>query len=312
MSDPNDLKSLQNYWNEVKNYLLNLTSINMESEDNIKNNIEVLSLYFSPFILELLSNQEKERLINYLLEIRKYFINKKNYTLSSEHCSEVETLVNEAKDYFNKIGGNIPNLVLLEKYDKAIKKQQEQIQNRANEILGELTTHSIKKPFRDQVSNLKFTNRIYTVLFYVLLIALFITLKNSINSITFILETGEKSIKFTDFITKIFLIMPFIWAILFTSKRINETKKLEQAYLHKEVIAQSYLNYLEFVKENYSSFSKGDGNSYFDVINTLHKVSMEGLGLNPALLLDKSTSEKIPMEELLSKILDRTIADKKS
>lgn len=311
MNNPTDLKSMLSYWSEVKYYLLNLTSEDMLSEDNIKKSTNILSYYFSPFIIELLSDENKSKLVDYLLKIRAYFINKKNYTLSAEHCSEVETLVNEAKDYFNKIGGNIPNLVLLEKYDKAIKKQQEQIQNRANEILGELTTHSIKKPFRDQVSNLKFTNRIYTVLFYVLLIALFITLKNSINSITFILETGEKSIKLTDFITKIFLIIPFIWAILFTSKRINETKKLEQAYLHKEVIAQSYLNYLEFVKENYSSFSKGDGNSYFDVINTLHKVSMEGLGLNPALLLDKSTSEKIPMEELLSKILDKTIADKK-
>lgn len=105
--------------------------------------------------------------------------------------------------------------------------------------------------------------------------------------------------------------MPFIWAILFTSKRINENKKLEQAYLHKEVIAQSYLNYLEFVKNAYSSFSRGNDNSYSDVINMLHKVSIEGLGLNPALLLEKSTAEKIPMEELLSKIIDKSIAPNK-
>lgn len=161
------------------------------------------------------------------------------------------------------------------------------------------------------MSNFRFTNRIYTILFYVLLIVLFLTLKNSIDSITFILETGEKSIKFTDFITKVFLIMPFIWAILFTSKRINENKKLEQAYLHKEVIAQSYLNYLEFVKNNYYSFSKENDNSYSDVINMLHKVSIEGLGLNPALLLEKSTAEKIPMEELLYKIIDKSIAPNK-
>ncbi|MFZ7143237.1 hypothetical protein ACLSY0_09355 [Avibacterium avium] len=312
MSNPNDLKSLQSYWSQVENYLLNLTSENLDSEHGIKKNAEVLSLYFSPFILELLPNNERDKLIDYLLEIRNYFINKKNYTLSSEHCSEVENLVNKLKDHFNKIGGNIPNLAILEKYENAINKQQKDIKTRANELFGELTTHSIKKPFNDQVKNLSCVNNIYTILFYSLLILLFFILKDSADSINFTFKTGDKTITLTDFISRTLVVMPVAWAILFTSKRISENKKLEQAYLHKEVIAQSYLNYLEFIKENYSYFSREDNNSYLDIINTLHKVSMEGLGLNPALLLDKSTSEKIPMEELLSRILDKTALDKKS
>lgn len=189
MNNPNDLQSMQNYWVEVEHYLSNITSEDMESKDNIKNNLLILSLYFSPFILELLSNDNKNKLIEYLLKIRKCFINKKNYTISSQHCKEVKYLVNELKNYLNQIGGNIPNLAILEKYEKAINAQQQDIRNRASELFGELTTHSIKKPFQEQVSNFRFTNRIYTILFYVLLIALFLTLKNSIDSITFILES---------------------------------------------------------------------------------------------------------------------------
>lgn len=44
----------------------------------------------------------------------------------------------------------------------------------------------------------------------------------------------------------------------------------------------------------------------------LHRVAMDSLGLNPALLLEKSTAEKIPMEELLSKVIDKSIASNKT
>ena len=70
-------------------------------------------------------------------------------------------------------------------------------------------------------------------------------------------------------------------------------------------MAQSFITYLNFIKEN--NIQDADP----EALKTLNKVMIESLGLNPALLLDKSTSEKIPMEELLSRILDKTIADKK-
>lgn len=306
MSDPNDLKSLQNYWNEVKNYLLNLTSINMESEDNIKNNIEVLSLYFSPFILELLSNQEKERLINYLLEIRKYFINKKNYTLSSEHCSEVETLVNEAKDYFNKIGGNIPNLAILEKYNKAIKEQQKQIKNRANDLFGELATRSISKPFKEQFD--EYSKSKLSCVFWLLIIGLFIWII-SFDCITNFFNLSFQA-SWEKILFRIFSSTPIIWGILFTSRKISENKKIEQTYLHKYTVSQSYLNYLVLINTENTYITNIKDRE--QALQILHKIVVESLSLNPALLLDKSTSEKIPMEELLSRILDKTALDKKS
>ena len=41
----------------------------------------------------------------------------------------------------------------------------------------------------------------------------------------------------------------------------------------------------------------------------LSRIAIESMGLNPALLLDKSTAEKIPMEELLTRIMDRASAN---
>ncbi|AZI13306.1 MULTISPECIES: hypothetical protein [Avibacterium] len=306
MSNRTDLKSIQSHWTDVRPYLLKLTSEDMQPENSIKINIDVLPYYFSPFILELLSEDNKKKLTDYLLNIKKYLINEDNYTLSTQHCQKVENLVNEMTDYLNKIGGNIPNIAILEKYDKATKEQIENIEKRANSLFGELTTHSIKKAFNEQAENFLKINKRYTAFFYILLVLLFF-----IGSITFILSLGENEIKLNNFINKIIIIMPFIWAILFTNKKVNESKKLEQAYLHKAVIAQSYLNYLKFIKSTFYTVPTGDTNSYREVLNTLHKVTMESLALNPALLLDKSTAEKIPMEELLSRILDKTTTTKK-
>ncbi|MGR6695805.1 hypothetical protein ACU6T4_12035, partial [Avibacterium paragallinarum] len=134
---------------------------------------------------ELLSEDNKKKLTDYLLNIKKYLINEDNYTLSTQHCQKVENLVNEMTDYLNKIGGNIPNIAILEKYDKATKEQIENIEKRANSLFGELTTHSIKKAFNEQAENFLKINKRYTAFFYILLVLLFF-----IGSITFILSLG--------------------------------------------------------------------------------------------------------------------------
>ncbi|MDG6895345.1 hypothetical protein [Volucribacter amazonae] len=316
MINKNDTNSMQHYWSEVENYLSNLTSENMESEDKIKKQIPILSEYFYPFTLELLTDEQKDKTIEHLLNIREYFINKKNYTLSDTHCREVEKLIDELKTYLNSINGKIPNFSVLERYEKAFKKQQDEFQSRANELFGELTTHSIKKPFNEQYKEYNRKVKCQAIFFYSLLLFLFIWILIILKVITIPCLINNKilcsifTINFDNTLEMVILritsIIPIIWAILFLSKQISQNKKIEQAYLHKAVIAQSYLNYLELIKKN--RFNLIDtNNSAQEVVNSLHKVSIEGLGLNPALLLDKSTVEKIPMEELLSKIIDKSI-----
>ena len=113
---------------------------------------------------------------------------------------------------------------------------------------------------------------------------------------------------------RIFIAFTAFYALVFLNRSIRDDRKLEQTYRHKEVVSKSYLNYLDFLDANPMIITndKGDliDNSQL-IKEKVSQIAVESLGLNPALLLDKSTSEKIPMEELLSKILDRTTADKK-
>lgn len=79
-----------------------------------------------------------------------------------------------------------------------------------------------------------------------------------------------------------------------------ENRKIYHTYLHKEVAAKSYINYLEYIKNNPYFFENSQ-----ETHNLLLKNTIETLGINPALLLDKTTAEKIPTEELMMKLVDK-------
>ena len=81
-------------------------------------------------------------------------------------------------------------------------------------------------------------------------------------------------------------------------KNIREDRKIEQTYKHKEVVANTYLNFLNMIDKDRSLDDS-------KTRKLLSRIAIESMGLNPALLLDKSTAEKIPMEELLTRMMDR-------
>ena len=105
------------------------------------------------------------------------------------------------------------------------------------------------------------------------------------------------------YLTKLLFIIPFVWMIIFTIKNIREDRKIEQTYKHKEVVTRTYLNFLEML--NKEPYLDDDGK----VRKILSRIAVESMGLNPALLLDKSTAEKIPMEELLTRMMDRALGN---
>ena len=84
-----------------------------------------------------------------------------------------------------------------------------------------------------------------------------------------------------------------MWAILFVLRSIKEDRKIEQAYKHKELLTIIYENFHNRIGVNQK------------VLNTFEQIAVESLRLNPALLLDKSTAEKIPLEELLMQIVSK-------
>ncbi|MFZ7325456.1 hypothetical protein [Avibacterium avium] len=246
------------------------------------------------------------------------------YGLNKEETEDLEKTLEEIELHFKKY----PNVVTLATIIRDLKETlsyemenaaieaKDEFRAEGNLFRAEITTGVISESFINSKNEFSTKIEKQTNLFYTLLIL--------ISSITILINGVIKipclcgfekictMLSFSppstieDVFIKISIILPGIWAILFLSKRINEDKKLEQAYLHKQTVAQSFVTYLNFIKEN--NLQDKD----LETLKTLNRVMIESLGLNPALLLDKSTSEKIPMEELLSRILDKTSLDKKS
>ncbi|MEH8028743.1 hypothetical protein [Gallibacterium anatis] len=286
----------------------------------VKEKSSSLNDYFYPAILNLLEKEDLNNLSKSLLKLREYF-NQSYYGLNKEQLNNVKIILDEI---YSQLSKN-PNVITVTSIIKDLKnslhevidKEIEKFHKEGKSLRTEITTGVISESFIK--SKDIFSKRIknQTCMFYILLviISLISIFINGVIKIPYLIEKIKdlglalpfsQSNLIEDIFIKVSIILPTIWAVLFISKRINEDKKLEQAYLHKQTVAQSFVTYLKFIKEN--NIQDADP----ETLKTLNRVMIESLGLNPALLLDKSTSEKIPMEELLSKILDRTIADKKS
>ncbi|OBW98741.1 hypothetical protein [Gallibacterium anatis] len=286
----------------------------------VKEKSSSLNDYFYPAILNLLEKEDLNNLSKSLLKLREYF-NQSYYGLNKEQLNNVKIILDEI---YSQLSKN-PNVITVTSIIKDLKnslhevidKEIEKFHKEGKSLRTEITIGVISESFIK--SKDIFSKRIknQTCMFYILLviISLISIFINGVIKIPYLIEKIKdlglalpfsQSNLIEDIFIKVSIILPTIWAVLFISKRINEDKKLEQAYLHKQTVAQSFVTYLKFIKEN--NIQDADP----ETLKTLNRVMIESLGLNPALLLDKSTSEKIPMEELLSKILDRTIADKKS
>lgn len=302
---PNNIEIME-IWEITKGYLLALDQAVRPEEgwvnavsSSVHERARLMDYYFSPFMIGLFSTEQKGEIIKYLLEIRAHFLGKPNYYFPIEKCKEIYKKVDEMQEYLDKIGGNIPNLEVVRRLYDVIEEELKDVRNKGKEVLGELTTHSISKPFREQYEKHLKSRIYYTRIFYFFLLVLIAWIStNELFKISLSIDLKGWELM----ALKVFSTMPFVWATQFTAKKANEMQKIEQTYLHKFTIAQSYLNYLAFIKEDGRFIRDRDEKN--QALQTLHKVAMDGLGLNPALLLEKGSAEKIPMEELLIKLID--------
>lgn len=300
--DPHLLREIRKGWEEIKGYLLSLEDEN-RSMHKIPEIIELVP-YFDAVLSDGILKRKAaklEELPDHLLEIRQVIINKTNLisvnTRSSnkETINEIISLLNKLKLFFADIE-NIDIFVdLYRKGDEVITGAKQKYDERIAELLGEVTEKFIYSHYKIQADKIADGLLYKTIAFFVLLFFFFMFSLALFCSISIDDMTGSQIIYAV--LAKILILMPMIWGLVFLSRRIFDDKKLEQTYRHKEVVSRSYLNYLEFMKYQYI-----DNDS---VRLALSKIAVESLGLNPALLLDKSTAEKIPMEELLIKLMDK-------
>ncbi|MEH8057495.1 hypothetical protein P9074_11185 [Gallibacterium anatis] len=310
-------------WKNLYKYIKNSTSVkDFDIPDDIKNIIEELDSLFNDTIFDLFKQNKDKKICDLFLQLENIIktssksISYYGERIAIDDIDKYRKTLQEIKKQFD----DIPNInAYIEAYKKnykmgeiAIEEAQKAYNKRVAELLGKTTETYLFSEYQKQADEIN--NRIGDNSFFLFLTIIFIfltgilCLKNTLNNL-------NNTIDITYYLfSKITMFIPLIFALLFLNRNIRDDRKLEQTYRHKEVVSKSYLNYLDFLDANPMIITNDKGehidNSQL-IKEKVSQIAVESLGLNPALLLDKSTSEKIPMEELLSKILDKTIADKK-
>ncbi|KGQ37205.1 hypothetical protein JP35_09775 [Gallibacterium anatis] len=233
---------------------------------------------------------------------------------NTENVESFTTLINKIRNSFD-IVQNIDIYIdtcksITKSGESALQAIQNDYDERLKVLLGKHNELSLFSAYQEQANKINCRIKLNTLLFFFIITILLIIAYNSMTNLEY-----NPSINWIPYISfRIFIAFTAFYALVFLNRSIRDDRKLEQTYRHKEVVSKSYLNYLDFLDANPMIITNDKGehidNSQL-IKEKVSQIAVESLGLNPALLLDKSTSEKIPMEELLSKILDRTTADKK-
>lgn len=275
----------------------------------LKDLAERLDSLFIETIINKLNEDDREKIYSELLNIRNIFSKRAFFAsrdisqLGEEDIDGIIDLLSSVNEIFSKIE-NVEALINSYLASKAIfQEMEDRFRGQAKELFGELTTVSIYKPYSDEYKKLKFWLIFKNSAFFGMLLVIFLVIARLSGIFTCCLNfiSIYPNYWIYELISRIAILFPLVWAVLFLGKRIHEDKKIEQTYLHKMVVARSLSNYLDYIDEKLNN----DENAK-EITKKLFEISIDSLGLNPALLLDKSTAEKIPMEELLSKIIDKT------
>ena len=275
----------------------------------LKDLAERLDSLFIETIINKLNKDDREKIYNELLNVRNifrkraFFASRDIAQLGEEDIDGIIDLLTSVNEIFSKIE-NVESLINSYLASKAIfQEMEDKFRGQAKELFGELTTLSIYKPYSDKYEELKTWLVIKNIAFFGMLSVIFLVIAFLSGIFTCCLNFISISPNYGiyELISRMAILFPLVWAVLFLGKRIHEDKKIEQTYLHKMVVARSLSNYLDYIDEKLNNNENSK-----EITKKLFEISIDSLGLNPALLLDKATAEKIPMEELLSKIIDKT------
>lgn len=303
------IEQILDYWEENYPIISNVRFGNQfPSQEEFKDITQYLNKCFSPAILELLNSDsidylhaELPELVHYirkeanLLEVTDSYRRHNAYELNFESKNEYLQKLDNLKIRFQEIEHINFYMDLYDRGDRVIELAKEKYDKRISELLGESNEIYLYSEYKKQADEVNIRIKINTIFLVFLLAA--IPILHIVVSIAIILFRINSE-QISTYLAKLLFIIPLVWMILFTIRNIREDRKIEQTYKHKEVVARTYLNFLDMLNKNPRL---DDGTAR----KILSRIAIESMGLNPALLLDKSTAEKIPMEELLTRMMDR-------
>lgn len=265
-----------------------------------------LSEYFSIPILAL--KKENEELYNSVKQISDIF-DKPEYKYSPVKSTDVENIENNLNiidEYFSSIA-NVDFFIELSKeykqslllseanYSASMKNNEEKAKEKINEVLGGYSINQIDYAFAEQYNEIKISLAIKQAVFYIVCIISPFWLIDVLKSF----PQGLENIAL-----RIIIFLPLVWLFIILYSQIKEDRRTAQSYLHKSVVAKSYVNYARTLNDK---IFENDLALKQELVTLLLKTSVDILKDDPVNLWDKGKSDKneTNMQVIIEKLIDK-------
>ncbi len=217
----------------------------------------------------------------------------KFFSDSEEMFEETNLKREDFDDFYEKVFGNEneegERVGGLENEISKYESRYKTLFNEIEKLLPGATTAGLAKVFSDKVSEYKRTVGLWTMASFFLLVV--VVLKYLLSPID--AETFDEII--IGLLKRLPFIIFMIWIIVFAGNRRAESKKLEESYKHKEVMAKSFIGFKRQIEELESE----------DTDKVLLKAHMENvlssINENSAGFLDKS-GDKSPVHDVIDAV----------
>lgn len=169
-------------------------------------------------------------------------------------------------------------------------KKYKELFEKIESLLPGATSTGLAQAYYDQKISYKWPVIIWAIVFVLALVGVFITgllsYENGVKlSFKELLNVEQATSKL---IARIPFFFALIWLAAFSSKQYRQSKRLEQEYAHKEVLAKSYQGYKRELE------SQGKTAADKEIIGALHKVLVATIAKNPSEIMDDGQKDDTP------------------
>lgn len=260
-------------------------------------------------------NEEEAALILQIEESKKK--TSENAQKTDTLLSETTQLIENLKSFYDQIFGKPnkegkrqgglrsfldANLKDLEKIKETHQTTYKTLEDEIESLMPGATTAGLATAYKELKESFDKPIKSFTKLFYGSLVGIFIiafmsiTEKISFSGIDFIDVTDAIQL-FNNLIFKLPLLLPLLWLAIFSSRRRSEDRRLQQEYAHKEAIAKSYQAFKKQIKDLNTDDDKM-------MLQLLDKAIL-AIAFNASETLDGKHGDKMPLESVVEKILDK-------
>lgn len=286
-----------------KSIYYNFENYDYYNKEDLSNLFDEVNRYFIIPVLgaiEWRSEYIEKRLINVEDIYKKYHHGKEiSYTDEDEISKNLEGMVNS----FGEIQGLDLYKEINEKAQIAINAVKKEIQEQANEVFGKSTIQNLDFEFNNQykASKSALKSKEKSFIKWLKICFWFTVTITGLNGL--IVYYGIEDNRLDFILMRVFILFPILWFLFFISSQIREDRRIVQSYLHKKVVARSYLNYADSIQKRTSINIE----LREKMVVLLLETSINVLKENPADLLmkQKEKNDEGEMQSIIEKLVDK-------